>query len=91
MTIERAAKILDPKTTLEAYAECEYYAGFNSSQKWKEDVDEACRMSAEALREKRQRDNIKCENCRHNNEIFGGCQECAVSAINFFNPKEEAE
>ena len=28
MTNEEAAKILDPETTLEAYAEREYYGGF---------------------------------------------------------------
>ena len=51
MTNEKAARILDPETSLEVYAETEYYGGFNGSQKWKEDVEEACRMGAKALRE----------------------------------------
>ena len=50
MTRERAARILDPETTLEAYAECEYYGGFNGNQHWIDDVNEACRMGAAELR-----------------------------------------
>ena len=50
MTRERAARILDPETSLEAYAESEYYGGFNGYERWKKDVEEACRMGAAALR-----------------------------------------
>lgn len=56
MNKEQAAKILDPETTLEAYAESEYYGGFNAAQHWKDDVNEACQMGAAALREKSERD-----------------------------------
>lgn len=51
MTNEEAARILDPKTTLEVYAETEYYSGFDGAKRWKEAVDEACIMGANALRE----------------------------------------
>jgi hypothetical protein len=51
MTNEKAARILDPKTTLEVYAETEYYSGFDGAKRWKEAVDEACIMGANALRE----------------------------------------
>ena len=50
MTDLQAAKILDPKTTLEAYAEAEYYGGFEGAKRWKEDVEEACIRGAKALR-----------------------------------------
>lgn len=52
MTNEKAARILDPETTLEVYAEAEYYGGFGGSERWEEDVNEACKMGATALREK---------------------------------------
>lgn len=51
MTNEEAARILDPKTTLEVYAETEYYSGFDGAKRWKEAVDEACIIGAKALRE----------------------------------------
>ena len=41
MTKEQAVRILDPETSLEAYAETEYYGGFAGLKRWKEDVDEA--------------------------------------------------
>lgn len=50
MTRERAARILDQETSLDAYAESEYYGEINALEYWKEDVDEACRMGAAALR-----------------------------------------
>ena len=47
--------ILRPKMrfdeVLKTYAERSYYGGFNGQEKWKKDVDEACKMGAEALRE----------------------------------------
>ena len=42
MTNEKAARILDPKTTLKVYSETEYYGGFEGEKRWKEAVDEAC-------------------------------------------------
>lgn len=51
MTYKEAARILDPETTLEAYAECEYYNGFAGHDRWIEDVNEACRIAAKVLRE----------------------------------------
>lgn len=60
MTNEEAAKILDPETSLEAYAEREYYGGFNGSLKWREDVNEACKMGALALRAQ---EKEPCEIC----------------------------
>lgn len=50
MTRERAARILDPETSLDAYIESEYYDGPDGFERWKEDVNEACRMGAAALR-----------------------------------------
>ena len=49
MTPQEAKKILHPETTLEAYAETDYYGGFNGAKKWKESVDEACLVACEAL------------------------------------------
>jgi hypothetical protein len=50
MTREEAARILDPETTLEAYAKISYYGGFEGENVWQDAVNEACRMGAEALR-----------------------------------------
>lgn len=50
MTRERAARILDPETSLDAYLENEHYGGAEGYERWKEDVNEACRMGAAALR-----------------------------------------
>lgn len=50
MTREEAAKILDPETTLDAYAKISYYGGFEGESAWQDAVNEACRMGAEALR-----------------------------------------
>ena len=49
MTYEKAKRIIDPKTTLEAYAETEYYGGFSGSQRWADDFNEACETAAAAL------------------------------------------
>ena len=57
MTNEKAARILDSETSLEVYAEAEYYGGFEGSKRWKEAVDEACVMGATALREKDKNSN----------------------------------
>ena len=51
MTREEAANILDPETTLEAYAKISYYGGFEGENVWQDAVNEACRMGAAALRE----------------------------------------
>ena len=50
MTYQEAIRILDPKTTVEALAEIEYYAGFNGSTAKQEAVNEACRVACEAMR-----------------------------------------
>lgn len=50
MTRDRAARILDPETSLEAYVEGKYPRTTRGDIRWREDVDEACRMGAEALR-----------------------------------------
>ena len=50
MTREEAAKILDPETTLDAYAKISYYGGFEGESAWQDAVNEACRMGAAALR-----------------------------------------
>ncbi len=50
MTRERAARILDPETSYEAYAEGKYPRTTRGDIRWREDVDEACRMGAAALR-----------------------------------------
>ena len=51
MTREEATKILDPETTLDAYAKISYYGGFEGESAWQDAVNEACRMGAAALRE----------------------------------------
>lgn len=56
MTLEQALRIIDPKTTLEACAETEYYGGFSGSKRWAEDYNKACEIAAEALREKIERE-----------------------------------
>ena len=59
MNNELAAQILDPETSLEAYAQCEYYHGFGTEKQWKADVDEACRLGASALRERQEWISVK--------------------------------
>lgn len=49
MTVTEAKRILDPKTTVQAIAEIEYYAGFDHGKKVLKKVDEACGVAAEAL------------------------------------------
>ena len=50
MTYEEAKKIIDPKTTTEAYVECYMSSGaIMSAEIWKARVDEACEIAAEAL------------------------------------------
>ena len=52
MTREEAARILDPKTTEEAYNDITYgYASKYWFSKWYNAKSEACKMGAEALRE----------------------------------------
>ena len=52
MTHEEAARILDPKTTEEAYNDITYgYASKYWFSKWYNAKSEACKMGAEALRE----------------------------------------
>ncbi len=50
MTNEEAARILDPKTTIEALAEIEYYAGFSGKSAKLQAVNRACELAAAALR-----------------------------------------
>ena len=59
MTREEAAKILDPETTLDAYAKISYYGGFEGESAWQDAVNEACRMGAAALRELDAKENQK--------------------------------
>ena len=52
MTREEATRILDPKTTEEAYNDITYgYASKYWFSKWYNAKSEACKMGAEALRE----------------------------------------
>ena len=50
MSIEEAIRILDPKTSADAIAEIEYYAGFNRDKPI-EKVDEACEVACDIMRE----------------------------------------
>ena len=49
MTHEEAMKILHPNTTLTAFAEVEYYGGFNGQEAKIKAVEEACLLACEAL------------------------------------------
>lgn len=53
MTHEEAARILDPETRLDALAEIEYYGGFHGKEAVLEAVNEACRIAAEVLRNRK--------------------------------------
>ena len=59
MTREEAANILDPETTLEAYAKISYYGGFEGESAWQDAVNEACRMGADALRGQDAQEKLK--------------------------------
>ena len=50
MSIEEAIRILDPKTSADAIAEIEYYAGFNKG-KAIEKVNEACEVAWKIMKE----------------------------------------
>lgn len=50
---EKAIRILDPATSVEALAEIEYYAGFSDSMAVIKAMHDARRMGAEALRNER--------------------------------------
>lgn len=56
MTREEAIRILDPKTTAEALAEIEYYAGFRGEEAVAKAVGDACILAVAALREQAQRE-----------------------------------
>ena len=71
MTYEKAKRIIDPKTTLEVYAETEYYRGFNGVKQWKEDVDEACELAATALEKRIAKKPTKAADAK-----FYVCPDC---------------
>ena len=50
MSIEEAIRILDPKKSVDAIAEIEYYAGFNRDKPI-EKVNEACVVACNVMRE----------------------------------------
>ena len=71
MTYEEAKKIIDPKTTTEAYVECYMSSGaVMSAEIWKAKVDEACEIAAEALEKQIPKKPIKykgeivCPSCK---------------------------
>lgn len=69
MTLNEAERIINPETSLEAYAECEYYGGFEGSKRWKKAVDEATIIAAQALREKSEREK-GCKYCNNGKTLY---------------------
>ena len=55
MTREEAIRILDPKTTVEAISEIEYYGGFSGKIDAVQAVMDACILAVAALREQEER------------------------------------
>ncbi len=79
MTPQEAKRILHPETTLEAYAEADYYGGFNGAKRWKEAVDEACLVACEALEKqipKKPKDWINCPSCNWGLALLKGTRHC---------------
>lgn len=56
MTLEKAIRLLDPSTTMEAIAEIEYYAGFSGKTAAIQAIDDACEIACDAMREKLERE-----------------------------------
>lgn len=63
MTAEKAIRILDPRTSLLAMAECE------ATGEWLKLCNEACRMGADALRAQQTPDKL-------DRSRWEGCNEC---------------
>ena len=55
MTLEEAERILNPETTVGAVNEIKYYSGFNQEKAIAE-VEKACEIGAQAIREKIERE-----------------------------------
>lgn len=53
MTIDEAIRILDPKTTVEALAEIEYYGGFRGDEAMTKACDDACIIAVETMKRSR--------------------------------------
>lgn len=51
MTVEEAICILDPKTSADAIAEIEYYAGFNKDKAIEKVNNEACEVACKIMKE----------------------------------------
>lgn len=67
MTREEAARILDPETSREALDEIEYYGGFRGYEAVLEAVNEACRIAAEVLRNRKTGEALTLEQLREMN------------------------
>ena len=93
MTREEAAKILDPETTLDAYAKISYYGGFEGESTWQDAVNEACRMGAEALRalDAQEKPKTPCDLCLYNPPSSGDGKPCTMCPASSLPepPKEE--
>lgn len=57
MTVDEAIRLLDPKTTEQAFKEIKYYNGFNGKAAALEAFEDACVLAADALRAQQQREN----------------------------------
>ena len=53
MTVDEAIRLLDPKTTEQAFKEIKYYNGFNGKAAALEAFEDACILAADALRTNR--------------------------------------
>lgn len=50
MTRAEAIRLLDPRTTIEAIAEIEYYNGFSGKAAAMQAIEDACEIACEAMR-----------------------------------------
>ena len=77
MTREEAIRLLDPKTTADALADIEYYAGLSGKEACIKAIEDACVLAVEALKKQipkkpihicvdgiRYIDSYRCPNCQ---------------------------
>ena len=84
MTIEKAIRILDPETTVEALAEVEYYAGFSGQTAKVQACSDACEAAVAELkyRTPKKVEGLTCPTCQrifvlhHGEEGRPFCDNC---------------
>ena len=83
MTVDEAIRLLDPKTTEQAFKEIKYYNGFNGKDAALEAFEDACVLAAEALRAQRNSGWISVKDRLPENECIaiGFQQEIIIGYI----------